>query len=847
MQGIRMAILGINDDVLAFMDNTSETTLHYYSDELTEYLKGSAATFIFKSPATHEDSVNLVTGNKISFRADDKDYYFNIMHTERDEKEVSVECYSLSFELLNEIREKYKASKAMSFTEYMGVIDHEHVITIGINEVADKRITHEWEGEDTILSRIFSLANVFSAEVEFISELNDDYSLKRIVMNVYREHSDANQGIGKSEGVVIRHGKEISGITKTSDVTELYTAIRPKGRDGLTIASLDKIEKDKDGNIEYYSPKGNPDIAAVQARDRFPSNLIKGNQRYILVPYEYDTDNVNTLYGQALARLKKDCVPKVEYQVDGYFDTGIGDTVTIIDEEYTPELYLSARVTEQKRSFTDPGQSKTTFDNFNELQSQVDSSLLGRVEELIKQNKTYTTMISTDNGIVFKNGIGSTTMTAHVRDSGGVELASNYTIHWYKNEEEVYIGNPYTLNSSDVDEKAVVRFEATDVGGNVKAFFEVTVSDVNDGKDGNPGKDGVGIATTTVMYQLGSSGTSAPTGEWKTSPMEQTDAQPFLWVRTVIEYTDKQTKTLYSVSKKGSSGPPGKDGESTGITVSATEPTEKFVGMLWKHTGTVSGLVKDATYRWTGSKWELYLFAAKNIQVDSLSALSADLGKITAGSIDVPWSDKWEEGETVNGNTKLSDASGGGNPLFMDYTVKSGSKVVGTGHTRYGYNGIEIKYTDNVTGVIRSSELSLSGLSFSKGGTFKMLSWDNLAQFLNCTFTEGTKDGWTYRQWTNGKLECWKSVVLNAKSSGTWGNGYAYHYDNQFNYPVRFIETPVEIVSLGKGSTGDMWLCVTGDPGNNVRTSAYQTVRFTNTGLAQVVARFNYYAFGRWK
>lgn len=76
------------------------------------------------SAPTHEDSVNLVTGNKISFRADDKDYYFNIMHTERDEKEVSVECYSLSFELLNEIREKYKASKAMSFTEYMGVIDH---------------------------------------------------------------------------------------------------------------------------------------------------------------------------------------------------------------------------------------------------------------------------------------------------------------------------------------------------------------------------------------------------------------------------------------------------------------------------------------------------------------------------------------------------------------------------------------------------------------------------------------------------------------------------------------------------------------------------------------------------
>lgn len=735
MQEIRMAILGINDDVLAFMDNTSETTLHYYSDELTEYLKGSAATFNFKSPATHEDSVNLVTGNKISFRADDKDYYFNIMHTERDEKEVSVECYSLSFELLNEIREKYKASKAMSFVEYMGAIDHEHVITIGINEVADKRITHEWEGEDTILSRIFSLANVFSAEVEFVSELNDDYSLKRIVMNVYREHSDTNQGIGKSEGVVIRYGKEISGITKTSDVTELYTAIRPKGRGGLTIAYIEKEENDKNGNIEYKSPMNNPYIYAVQARNNFPSNLLSGeSERYILRYFEYDTDNVNTLYGQALARLKKDCVPKVEYQVDGYFDTGIGDTVTIVDEEYTPELYLSARVTEQKRSFTDPSQSKTTFDNFNELQSQVDNSLLGRVEELIKQNKTYTTMISTDNGIVFKNGIGSTTMTAHVRDSGGVELASNYTIHWYKNGEEVYIGNPYTLNSSDVDEKAVVRFEATDAGGNVKAFFEVTVSDVSDGKDGGPGKDGVGIAATTVMYQLGSSGTLAPTGDWKNSPMEQTDAQPFLWVRTVIEYTDKQTKTLYSVSKKGDSGAPGKDGEPTGITVSATEPTKKFIGMLWKHTGTVAGFVKDATYRWTGSKWELYLFVAKNIQVGSLSALSADLGKITAGSIDVPWIDKWEEGESVSGVTKLTDASGGGNPLFMEYTVRGARGVVGTGYTKYGYNGVEIDYTDSVTGIKRQTLLSLSGIIINQNGSSRIFTWEDIGNLSKKTY-----------------------------------------------------------------------------------------------------------------
>ena len=53
--------------------------------------------------------------------------------------------------------------------------------------------------------------------------------------------------------------------------------------------------------------------------------------------------------------------------------------------------------------------------------------------------------------------------------------------------------------------------------------------------------------------------------------------------------------------------------------------------MLWKHTGTVSGLIQNATYRWNGSAWELYYFTAANIDVDTLSAITANLGTVTAG------------------------------------------------------------------------------------------------------------------------------------------------------------------------------------------------------------------------
>ena len=117
MEYVRIAILSAYDKVCAHMDNEAEEALHYYNDELTEYLKGTAATYTFSANAQHPDSQHLVEGNKIAFRKNEKDYYMNIMHVERDEYEVAVEAYSLSFELLIEQRGADKASSAMRFEE----------------------------------------------------------------------------------------------------------------------------------------------------------------------------------------------------------------------------------------------------------------------------------------------------------------------------------------------------------------------------------------------------------------------------------------------------------------------------------------------------------------------------------------------------------------------------------------------------------------------------------------------------------------------------------------------------------------------------------------------------------
>ena len=487
MNEIRIAVLNPHDRVLAFLDNTHRNSMHYWNDELHEYLQGTANTYAFTVSSKHEDAAYIVEGNKVAFVYNGKDYYLNIVHVEKDEFTVTATAWSLSFELINENVGAYKSESAMSFEEYVTAFDPERTVRIGINEVSDKRISNEWTGEATVLSRLFSVANVFDAEIEFQTVLNDDYSLKEIVMNVYRERSDNNTGVGEFRGdIKLRYGKNVTGIRKESSIENLYTGIRPTGKDGLTIQGIEKGELDENGVVEFYTQ--GPDIRAPQARDRFPSNLINKEDGYIFMPKSYDTDNKDKLYSMALSDLKTASEPSVTYDVTGYFDTAIGDTVEIEDEEYVPTLYLSARVSEQVRSFTNPQANKTVFTNFKELQSEISEDLLQKVEDLINKTKVYTCSIVTNNGIIFKNGIGSTTLTAYAYNNG-VDVSGNLEIRWSKDGTEFYVGKSVTVNAEDVDVKAVYSFTAYE-NGVKRGYYEITITDVMDGEDGKDGEQG---------------------------------------------------------------------------------------------------------------------------------------------------------------------------------------------------------------------------------------------------------------------------------------------------------------------------------------------------------------------
>ncbi|HEN4367181.1 TPA: phage tail protein [Streptococcus agalactiae] len=224
------------------LDNEKQGTLNYFDDTWTRQLTTGSSVFEFSvykktlegdNPLNHKYQV-LNDQAFVSFVHKDKVQLFNIMQIEETETTVRCYCENLNLELLNEYCNPYKATKAMSFEEYLVAFDilNWGALTIGTNEVKDKKLTLEWTGQDTKLARLLSIANNFDAEIEFETQLHNNHTFKAFIVNVYKEYEEGKSyGVGRDRSdTVLRYQKNIAGITKKLDKRQIYNAIRPYGK-----------------------------------------------------------------------------------------------------------------------------------------------------------------------------------------------------------------------------------------------------------------------------------------------------------------------------------------------------------------------------------------------------------------------------------------------------------------------------------------------------------------------------------------------------------------------------------------------------------------------------------------
>ena len=522
---VRIAIRDSTDSHnVAFFDN--KAGIKYKSANLHRFLAGSASILTIKYNSKDIDSIR--SGCKLAFRYKNRDYWLNVMSFEKKGFEVELTAYSLGLELNNETRGEHKPANAMSITEYVAYYDPEHALTIGVNEVSDKRIKLEWTGTDTILARLFSVANSFGAELDFNVELNDDYSLKRQVLNIYKK---GNLGTNKVSQPV-RVGKELKVINYSDNIKELRTAVRATGKDGLTIDGLNKKIYDSNKQLLYYS--SGMTVYAPQSRDRFPSVGKGSNDNWIIEDLgETQYETKEALWGYMYSEIQKKSVPEITYEVEGAIEAGIGDTQTLIDDiHFEPALYVQARVSELEDDILTGKVTKSTFINFERKYSQIADILLKQVEALAEDAAPYIIRLSTNNGYIFKNGEGSSTITARL-EKYSKDIAATWK--WVVDNKVVGTGDKLTVKAEQVTNTMAVTVIAY-VNGNevVRDYMTFSNSD-----------DGVGVESIDRYFTSSdqSDGVTIEGAEWSDKPPAPTEDGKYLWAYDEITYTNGTVTT----------------------------------------------------------------------------------------------------------------------------------------------------------------------------------------------------------------------------------------------------------------------------------------------------------------
>ena len=496
---------------VALINNNYPDMLSFNSDTWHRYLPQATSTFDFTIPKLyngrlHEDLGFINDKAYFSFKFQGKHHLFYVANITEGDFNITLNCNNTNLELVNEQSIPFTSNSAQNIAWYLQRMELLTFATleIGVNEIADKTRTLTFESQETKLSRLQSLMSRFNAEFEFVTELNNNGTLKRIVLNIYHEADSEHHGIGKVRGdVVLRYGNDVKGVQVTTDKTQLFNTGVFTGADGLNLKDVERSDKDANGNEEFYTRKGSPSVYAPLSMEQYPASMKEGDN-WTRKDFQTEYTNVNDLLAYAFRTIKQYAYPIVSYTasiqsnfLNDYQDLVLGDTVKIYDKNFVGGLILQARVTEQVISFTNPNNNTLTFSNYVKLDSKISDTLRNRMAEMIEARLPYTLKMSTSAGTSFKNGAGESIVTPELYK--GQKKITDATYRYYFGSE-MTTGQTYKVLANKIDNKQVLTVAAY-VGNDEVARDKLTFINVSDGLNGKKGEDGKSLRLFTTQYK----------------------------------------------------------------------------------------------------------------------------------------------------------------------------------------------------------------------------------------------------------------------------------------------------------------------------------------------------------
>ena len=627
-----------------------------------------------------------------------------------------------SIDLINGTVGAYVASSAMTIAQYIELFAGDSGFVIGYNEIPDLTRTLNWDSDDSsILTRILSVATQFGVELSFRFEVRG--------LSVIGKYIDIRKHIGGNKGIYLRVDTDLNKIVTTSDIADLCTAIAGTGGtpDGSDTPITLKGYQWVDPNGRYVL--GGDGVLRDPVALRTWSRLLSSSNpdpvdAHITRNKTYEATTQATLLQSVLSDLEKFNHPAVNYEVDiaKLPDTvNIGDTVYLVDED--EQLFLSARVLELTYSYSNESGTATLGDYLIQA-SQVSAEYRALAETLAKQNK----------GQDGKDGIGiQSSIVTYQAGSSGVSAPTGT---WSDAVPNV-AANQYLWSRTII----------TMTDGSTSTTYSV-------GKMGANGADGIGLKSSAVTYQIGTNGTTAPSGTWS-STIPPASQGTYLWSRTVTLYTDGTQNTSYSVAYQGTNGAKGDKGDPGSQNVPMTyvqtaAPTGTIVtNSLWWVGATMSSVT--ALKRWNGSSWIPESIAQAVLNIIELNAVTINGAIINSPKINVPFSHAVinESGILSSGNLTLNGTSYSIDGSIEDANGKANGQKY---HTELNPDGMSsyITQTDGIT-QLHTSRISMGVLELS-----------DLISGLgdNATYNTSSLDAEKIYQLNNVSNPLWEGVSL---------------------------------------------------------------------------------------
>lgn len=404
---------------------------------------------------------------------------FEIVSIEQDSNSKTFYCEDAGMDLLGETVWPLIEDKPKTLAEYFEASTYDSGWEIGVNEIpATNKRTIKTEGFETATKRLRRLAKAFDAEM--------DYSYEFVHGKIHRKLVNFYKRIGKDNKVRLEYGTNISKITKKESIENLATALRGYG-DGVSLVGF----KYNDGRY-WVSEDTLHDLQEGERWTRHPSAARDAG--YITATYESTAKTQQALFNETLNQLKKRAYPEVTYDIDIDYlpeELNIGDSVTIVDNEYQPALHLEARVSKLRIQLSNRNNGKITITNIVENPDTI-SEKVQRLSTLVKERLfdftevPFVMNIQSTDGVVFQNSNISTKLIASVSKMD-IPMNNRFTYRWKReskygtgdvawSEQHSNGSSELSITANDVDREATFICEAIE-GNQVAASNSIVIKD----------------------------------------------------------------------------------------------------------------------------------------------------------------------------------------------------------------------------------------------------------------------------------------------------------------------------------------------------------------------------------